>query len=330
METLNTSYEDMNNKKDTYIIKVQLNDGTIIYPAYISWNDIDFKSKIENASELFSSRYRWKWIIETITDENILNSQDIKSWDTVKNEILENKNNDKVWKLLKDLDNLWVWSWFIDLMKKDLQVEDNIKLLKAYLNLSEFTEENKEKTLLAMQIAIEAHKWQVQKRKKNKEWLDNIPYSNHPIQVALFALKDLKMSAEEVQASLLHDVVEDTDIELNWTTLKTWSIEWTFSENTINMILDCSRKDWESREEFMDKMKSLEWSSKVIKCLDRLHNMIRAFSIKDPKYINRYLIETKEVYLPAFERMEELKPIQNLFYDVLEELEKYYDILLNK
>ena len=325
METLNISHENMSNKTDTYIIKVQLNDGTIVYPAYISWSDIDFKSKIKDANELFSSRYRWEWIVETIIDENILNFQNIKSWNNVKNEILENENNDQVWRLLKELNNLWVWSWLIDLIRKDLQVEDNIKLLETYLDLSEYTEEDKQKAILAIQIAIEAHKWQVQKRSKDKEWLDSIPYSNHPIQVALIALKDLKMSAEEVQASLLHDVVEDTDIELNWTTLKTWEIEWDFSENTINMVLDCSRKDWESREDFMEKMKSLNWSSKVIKCLDRLHNMIRAFSIKDPKYINRYLNETKEVYLPAFEKMEELKPIKNFFYDILEELEKYYE-----
>lgn len=73
----------------------------------------------------------------------------------------------------------------------------------------------------------------------------------------------------------------------------------------------------------MEKMKLLDWSSKVIKCLDRLHNMIIAFSIKDADYINRYLTETIEVYLPAFEKMEELKPLKNFFYEVLEEMEKY-------
>ncbi len=323
METLTKIDNLEQNQEDKYIISVKLLDWSVIYPAYISENDINFKEELRNATNLFRSRYRNNWIVETIIDKNILNSQDIKPWSLYKKEILENENNNQVWKLLKELNNLWVWSWLIDLIRKDLQVEDNIKLLKTYLDLAPYSEEDKKQIILAMQIAIEAHKWQVQKRKKDKEWLDSIPYSNHPIQVALFALKDLKMSAEEVQAALLHDVIEDTEIKLNWTTLKIWKIEWTFSKNTINMVLDCSRENWETREDFMQKMKLLSWNSKVIKCLDRLHNMIRAFSIKDSKYIKRYLDETIEVYLPAFEKMEELKPLKTLFYDVLEELESY-------
>lgn len=328
MEKIEHSNENIKTQQDIYIIKVQLNDGTVIYPAYISWNDIDLKQKLKSAINLFSSRYRNEWIVETIIDENILNTQEIKSFDTVINELFENENNDKVWKLLKELDELWIWAWFIDIMRKDLQVDDNKKLLETYLELSEFTQEEKERILLAMKIAIEAHKWDVQKRPQDDEWLDNIPYSNHPIQVAIIALRDLKMSAEEIEACLLHDVVEDTEIELNWATLKIWELEWSFSENTINMILDCTRKEWESREEFMEKMKLLIWKSKVIKCLDRLHNMVRAFSIKDSRYISRYLNETKEVYLPAFENMEELEPVKNFFFDVLEELELYYEKII--
>lgn len=325
METLNSSPKTTVHNWDKYIIKVILNNWSIIYPAYVLWDDLDFKSKLKDATELFASRYKNEWFVETIIDENIENSQEIKSWDYVKKEIFENESNDKVSKLLKELDALWVSPWFLDVMRKDLQVEDNIKLLQTYLGLSEYSKEEKEKTLLAMEIAIEAHKWDSQQRPQDTDGLDNIPYSNHPIQVALLAIRDLKMSAEEVQASLLHDVIEDTDIEQNWTTLKTWEVEWTFSENTIHMVLDCSRETWESREEFMERMKLLKWRSKIIKCLDRFHNMIRAFSIKDPKYIKRCLSETKEVYLPAFETMDELKPIRKFFYDVLEELEWYYE-----
>jgi hypothetical protein len=55
-----------------------------------------------------------------------------------------------------------------------------------------------------------------------------------------------------------------------------------------------------------------------------MHNIIRAFSINDPKYINRIILETREVYLPAFEKMEELRPVRDLFYDLSLELEEYY------
>lgn len=318
MEKLNSSYESEQKTNNKYIIAVKLEDLSTIYPTYVSDKDINFKEKLKDATDLFASRYRNKWVVETIIDENIIKSNNINSWDSVKKEILENESNDKVWNLLKELNNLWVSPWFIDVMRKDLQVEDNIKFLETYLELSDFSESDKKQTLLAMEIAIKAHEWQVQKRKKDKEWLDNIPYSNHPIQVAVMAIRDLKMSAEEVQASLLHDVVEDTKTKEN-------KLREIFSDEVIDMVLDCSKNESETREEFMERMKLLKWSSKVIKCLDRLHNMIRAFSVKDPTYINRCLVETKEVYLPAFEKIKELKPLKIFFFEVLEELEKYYE-----
>jgi hypothetical protein len=58
--------------------------------------------------------------------------------------------------------------------------------------------------------------------------------------------------------------------------------------------------------------------------------MIRAFTISDADYIERYLAEIMEVYLPAFENMVELEPVRALFFDVLEELEKYLELLKSK
>ena len=329
MNSINTlSQENMETSTDQYIIKVTLNDGTILYPAYISSNDISLKEKIIEASKLFSSRYRDMGTIETIVDDNISSTKDIVSWDSIKKEIVKNDSDTKVDKLLKYLSDLNVSTWFIDTMKEDLDYEKNDKLFRTYLEVSNFSESEKVKTLEALELAIEAHKGQVQKRKKDKEWLDNIPYSNHPIQVGIFALRDLKMTAEEVQAALLHDVIEDVpELEQDWNILKIRDVESEFSSNTISMVDDCSRATEISREDFMMAMKELIWPSKVIKSLDRLHNLIRAFSITDASYISRYITETKEVYLPAFENMDELSPIRNLFYDVLLELENYYETI---
>lgn len=316
METNNTYTWGMEKPKITYIIKVVQQDGTTIYPAYISWDD----SKVIEAVDYYSNIYRNNWTVETIIDDNLLWAREIVSWESIKKSIYENENNDKVWKLLKDLDKLWVWPWFIDLMRKDLQVEDNKKLLLAYLDVTWFSDNEKEKIKRALDVCIKAHEWQSQKRPQDLEWLDNIPYSNHPIVVALIALRDLKMNANEIQACLLHDVIEDTEIKEN-------KLREMFSDEVMSMVLDCSRDENETREQFMDRMKWLKWSSKVIKCLDRFHNIIRAFSIKDPKYILRIINETKEVYLPAFENLKELDPIKTLFFDLLEELEKYYELL---
>lgn len=316
METLNINNSWIG--KHNFIIQITLNDWSIIYPVYVNWNN-----SLEEAIKFFSSEYRWKWIVETIIDDTLFNSIEIKNWNIIKQKVLENENNDKVWKLLKELDELGVWTWLIKIIRKDLQVEDNKKLFETYVELSNFSQIDKEKVLLAMNMALEAHKWQIQKRPQDKEWLDNIPYSNHPIQVAKLALNDLKMSAWVVEVSLLHDVIEDTN-----TTIEDLKEKW-FSNEVIQMVLDCTRREDETREDFMKRVKNLKWDSKIIKCLDRYHNIIRAFSIKDSKYILKILTETKEIYLEAFEDIKELEPLRNIFFDLLIELEKYYDKLKN-
>ncbi len=74
-------------------------------------------------------------------------------------------------------------------------------------------------------------------------------------------------------------------------------------------------------------MKTIDKDSKIIKCIDRYHNLIRAFSIKDVDYLDRYIDETQNVYVDGFENIEELRPLQIDFYDTLDELKKYRDIL---
>ncbi len=72
------------------------------------------------------------------------------------------------------------------------------------------------------------------------------------------ALRDLKMSAEEVQAALLHDVIEDVDdLEQDRNILKIRDTEKEFSKHTIDMVDDCSRAPGQPRDEFMEEMKNL-------------------------------------------------------------------------
>jgi hypothetical protein len=62
-----------------------------------------------------------------------------------------------------------------------------------------------------------------------------------------------------------------------------------------------------------------------LKSIDRLHNIIRAFTINDPKYISRVIDETKLVYLEEFDKNPRLYKLQYMFFDLLEELEKYLE-----
>jgi len=329
MESLQSSNNMQKKTMNTFIISIKFKDGSSKLVTYVPDNIPYWEEQLKDAITFFSNQYKDQWFVETLLDDIIMNDT-IPHWNTIKKDILKNETNDQVSKWLTNLQNIGTPSWLIETIRKDLQVSDNKKLLENYVSIADWNEQEKEETLLAMQIAIQAHEGQTQKRKKDSEWLDSIPYSNHPIQVANMALRDLKMSPEVVQACLLHDVVEDTEIELDGNTLKSWELQGTFSHNTIQMMLDCTKKKDEPREEFMEKMKALEWDAKIIKCIDRLHNIIRSFGIKDAPYIARYLKETKAVYLPAFETIEALKPLKILFFDLLSEMEKYSEKITPK
>ena len=63
-----------------------------------------------------------------------------------------------------------------------------------------------EKIKVAYQTAVDAHQGQCRKSGE--------PYISHPIAVAVL-LVDLGMDTDTLCAALLHDVVEDTEVELS-------------------------------------------------------------------------------------------------------------------
>ena len=75
-------------------------------------------------------------------------------------------------------------------MKRDLEVENNEKLLKTYVDLN-FQDEDRENINKALTVSENAQEGTYQ-----KEELKEIPYVNHPIRVATMAIQDLKLSSE--------------------------------------------------------------------------------------------------------------------------------------
>ena len=73
----------------------------------------------------------------------------------------------------------------------------------------------------AFHMAMEAHK---DMRRKSGE-----PYIYHPIAVAQIAVEEIGLGTTSIIAALLHDVVEDTDIELS-------DIEREFGVKVANII----------------------------------------------------------------------------------------------
>lgn len=175
--------------------------------------------------------------------------------------------------------------------------------------------ENQKKILQALDIAIEAHEWQTNKRSKDKEGLDFVPYVNHPIVVAQMALKS-KLSVEAVISSLLHDVKEDT--KYPWET-----IQEDFWDKTADYVNNLTRDKEQSREDYMEHVRRLTWEIKLIKCLDRYHNLLRSFSINDPIYIKRYIEESEKYYLGEFKVNEKLKPYVDNFIELLNAMKQH-------
>ena len=159
-------------------------------------------------------------------------------------------------------------------------------------------------TTKALDIAIAAHEGQ--KRKSGE------PYIVHPILVAVITAS---ISADEtmVQAALLHDVVEDTDIDLE-------DLEDEFGKDVTHMVEGLT-KIVEIRDEELtpsgsdDRLissaltfrKMLIASIKdirvlVIKLCDRLHNMLTLDALP-PNKQKRIAEETLVVYSPIAHRL---------------------------
>lgn len=158
--------------------------------------------------------------------------------------------------------------------------------------------DEKEKKLIqeAFDLAYEKHKGV---RRKSGE-----PYVIHPIAVAKIINSEIGLGAESIACSLLHDVVEDTDVTLE-------DIRRQFG-NKIASIIDGLTKI----EEAIDYTKSLQAENFrkilmtladdvrviIIKLADRLHNM-RTLNAMPPNKQVKISGETIYLYAPLAHRL---------------------------
>ncbi len=148
----------------------------------------------------------------------------------------------------------------------------------------------------AIQLAIDCHNGQ--RRRSGEE------YVCHPLHVAIILL-ELGMDSETIEAGLLHDVVEDTDLELA-------DIVRDFG-NDVALLVDGVTKitkiDFVSKEEqqaenvrkmFMAMGKDVRVI--IIKLADRLHNM-RTSNGWPPQKRRDKAKETMDIYAPIAHRL---------------------------
>ena len=155
---------------------------------------------------------------------------------------------------------------------------------------------NMENITAAYNLANEAHA--DQKRRSGE------PYISHPLNVAKL-LVELGMDSESVEAGLLHDVVEDTSVDLS-------AIESKFGPGVMRLVDGVTKLTKmqfssveEQRAESIRKMllaMSQDVRVMIIKLCDRLHNMRTGDAWPEQKRRDKAL-ETMEVYAPIAHRL---------------------------
>ncbi len=164
--------------------------------------------------------------------------------------------------------------------------------------------------------------------------LTNEEYYIHPYNVAKIIV-GLGMDSQSIAAALLHDVVEDTDVELD-------EIKRLFGDDVALLVdgvtkigrLNISSKEQEQAESLRKMLIAMGKDIRVIiiKLADRLHNMRTLGAMPEQKQRDKAL-ETLEVYAPIAHRLgirpvkEELedlaiKHLDPIAYNEIEELLK--------
>jgi len=147
----------------------------------------------------------------------------------------------------------------------------------------------------AFNFAVEAHKHDLR--------ASGEPYFYHPYEVARIVVEEFPLDDITVVATLLHDVVEDTDFDLNLMT-KEFGKEVTEIVDGVTKISGIFKgHDITKAENYRKMLLSMVKDVRVIlvKFADRLHNM-RTLEFVSPDKQKRIAQETLEIYAPFAHR----------------------------
>ena len=153
--------------------------------------------------------------------------------------------------------------------------------------------------LAAFEFAANAHGSQLR--------LTGEPYVTHCVAVAVILAELLGPRADEtiLISALLHDVVEDTEVNLA-TVQSKFGPEVALLVDGVTKIsgLHFDRPEWEQAENFRKMLLSMAKDLRVIliKLADRLHNM-RTLASLDAVRVARIARETREIYAPLAHRL---------------------------
>ncbi len=174
---------------------------------------------------------------------------------------------------------------------------DDTKMLEDLLAVCHKNLPRVDKDLItkAFKFALEAHKHDLR--------ASGEPYFYHPYEVARIVVEEFPLDDITVVATLLHDVVEDTDFDLNLMT-KEFGKEVTEIVDGVTKISGIFKgQDITKAENYRKMLLSMVKDVRVIlvKFADRLHNM-RTLEFVSPDKQKRIAQETLEIYAPFANR----------------------------
>lgn len=242
-------------------------------------------------------------LAESLNDAGISNVATILSWCELRKELNE--------EYLRKLQATGFSLATVRIAANQLDVDKNKGDLQQ-LAVQQYAPGEYEMIEVALGTAVKAHARVAAAREQDIEGLFHIPYVNHPICVALNCIR-INLSAQAVQAALLHDVVEDT----LWTLS---DLEKRFDPEVIRLVDQLSKHEGQGREEFLADVRKLTGEAATIKALDRFDNMFRALAIPDKDYLARVIQENQEVYARFFFEIPELTSFYPAFTTVHEEI----------
>ncbi len=98
-----------------------------------------------------------------------------------------------------------------------------------------------------------------------------------------------------LKASVVHDTVEDIeDFDRNLIVKADKE-----GQAVLDLVLEVTRREDEDKKQFLKRiLRSGSPKAKILKCADRISNMISLGYVTDPKFIERYCDETEYFLLP--------------------------------
>ncbi|MDC3178636.1 bifunctional (p)ppGpp synthetase/guanosine-3',5'-bis(diphosphate) 3'-pyrophosphohydrolase [Pelagibacteraceae bacterium] len=172
------------------------------------------------------------------------------------------------------------------------EIHKEIELITSYLTIEE-----KDKVRHALRLSEQAHSNQLRK--------SGDPFITHPLEVAKI-LTSIKLDADSIVAGLLHDTLEDTNLNID-------EISKNFGNQIVELVEGLTKINKYSlkvnNQKFGENYKKLILATTkdlrviLVKLADRLHNMRTIQFIKEENKKTKIALETLEVFAPLAQRL---------------------------